>query len=344
MKSTIVILKSIGIPIIFLFGVVGGLIPIKIAKYSQLYLSIGEAFAAGIFLGGGLVHMLSDANETLSKYYDYPVAALCCCITFLFLLFLEQALVPYLVFKVRKIYQSQEPLLVNQTGSIQKGSSGTSTDEDEGEDEDTNSKENLLSDAFDSRDGKNKNSLNKSGTGHHDHHHDHHHNHHHHHHHHHHHDFSSPKNNKKASISTKLISFILFVSLSFHSLLAGMSFGIATRKEIIPILVAILSHKASAAFSLGVSLVRAYDKKLKFIISEVLVFSLTTPIGSIIGWVMSDYSGEKIINVFLALASGSFLFVSMIEIRSSFDGNSLAIKTFATILGFTVMAILAIWS
>ncbi|KAJ6236376.1 zinc transporter zip1 [Anaeramoeba flamelloides] len=334
MKSTVVILKSIGIPIIFLFGVVGGLIPIKIAKYSQLYLSIGEAFAAGIFLGGGLVHMLSDANETLSKYYDYPVAAFCCCVTFLFLLFLEQALVPYLIFKVRKIYQSQEPLLVDQIGSIQKGSSHTSTDEDEDEDEEGNDKENLLSGTFDSSDGKNK-FTGKINTELHDHHH--------HHHHHHHHDFSSPKNNKKASISTKLISFILFVSLSFHSLLAGMSFGIATRKEIIPILVAILSHKASAAFSLGVSLVRAYDKKLKFIISEVLVFSLTTPIGSVIGWVMSDYSGEKIVNVFLALASGSFLFVSMIEIRSSFDGNSLGVKTFATILGFTVMAILAIW-
>lgn len=50
----------------------------------------GEAIAAGVFLGAGLIHMLADsASEFASHGVDYPVPFLLCGGMFLLLLFLE---------------------------------------------------------------------------------------------------------------------------------------------------------------------------------------------------------------------------------------------------------------
>jgi len=50
----------------------------------------GEAMACGVFLGAGLIHMLSDSNRYfLAQGYDYPIAYLICGSTFLFFLLLE---------------------------------------------------------------------------------------------------------------------------------------------------------------------------------------------------------------------------------------------------------------
>lgn len=50
----------------------------------------GEAIAAGVFLGAGLIHMLADsAGEFAKRGIDYPVPFLLCGSMFLLLLFLE---------------------------------------------------------------------------------------------------------------------------------------------------------------------------------------------------------------------------------------------------------------
>ncbi len=50
----------------------------------------GEAIAAGVFLGAGLIHMLADSASEFSKYHiGYPVPFLLCGGIFLLLLFLE---------------------------------------------------------------------------------------------------------------------------------------------------------------------------------------------------------------------------------------------------------------
>ncbi|MEE9451795.1 MAG: ZIP family metal transporter [Gammaproteobacteria bacterium] len=51
---------------------------------------VGEALAAGIFLGLGLIHMLGEANDAFSATgYQYPLAFLLAGSTFLLLLFCE---------------------------------------------------------------------------------------------------------------------------------------------------------------------------------------------------------------------------------------------------------------
>lgn len=71
---------------------IGGLIPLgKATSQSSHFLSLGNAFAAGIFLGIGLIHMLGDASDTwrTSLGLDYPMALLLAGVAFLFLLWFE---------------------------------------------------------------------------------------------------------------------------------------------------------------------------------------------------------------------------------------------------------------
>jgi len=43
----------------------GGLAPIKLGQVrgAKKYLSLGNMFAGGVFLGGGLLHLLPESNE-----------------------------------------------------------------------------------------------------------------------------------------------------------------------------------------------------------------------------------------------------------------------------------------
>ncbi len=89
--------KSVYALIIFVISVLSGLLPLTYAnknraqnKLGSSEFVIGEALAAGVFLGAGLLHMLSDAAQDFNELgYHYPFAALLCGIIFLALLLLE---------------------------------------------------------------------------------------------------------------------------------------------------------------------------------------------------------------------------------------------------------------
>ena len=62
----------------------------KIDRQTQKKFTMSAALASGIFLGAGLIHMLSDASRYFVEAgYHYPYAFLLTGLTFLFLLFLE---------------------------------------------------------------------------------------------------------------------------------------------------------------------------------------------------------------------------------------------------------------
>ena len=51
--------------VIFLAAALGGLIPLsgKLGSRRSHFMSWGNAFAAGIFLGTGLIHMIGESNR-----------------------------------------------------------------------------------------------------------------------------------------------------------------------------------------------------------------------------------------------------------------------------------------
>jgi zinc transporter 1/2/3 len=84
--------KLLAALLILLITVIAGFIPFHkkhIAKINTDF-PIGEAFACGVFLGAGLLHMLGDAaNDFLQLGYHYPFAFLLAGTMFLALLLLE---------------------------------------------------------------------------------------------------------------------------------------------------------------------------------------------------------------------------------------------------------------
>ncbi|KAF4718156.1 hypothetical protein FOZ62_025903 [Perkinsus olseni] len=141
----------------------------------------------------------------------------------------------------------------------------------------------------------------------------------------------------------------VFLALSVHSILEGMATGVASDvDDLYGTLIAILAHKGLAAFALGASMVEA-DVALYRVVLYGAIFALGTPVGILIGWLGSR--GEDSAGLFggvaNALAAGTFIYVSTMEfmpITFKHDRSNFVFKVLMFIAGFSLMAILPIWS
>ena len=82
---------------ILVAGAAGAALPLRSrgASRSERLLGWGNAFAAGVFLAAGLVHMLPDADRTWSALgHDYPTAFALAGLAFVFMLLVEHVLLP----------------------------------------------------------------------------------------------------------------------------------------------------------------------------------------------------------------------------------------------------------
>ena len=80
----------------FVIGFVGALLPYYISasgsRTAAQRLSLGQTLSAGVMLGGGLLHLLPDAAETLNEMSEYPYATLCFSLGLLLPLYAEKGL------------------------------------------------------------------------------------------------------------------------------------------------------------------------------------------------------------------------------------------------------------
>ena len=82
---------------ILVAGAIGAAIPLlrRGSSTHEYLLGWGNAFAAGVFLAAGLVHMLPDANRTwITLGYDYPMAFALAGFAFSSMLLVEHVLLP----------------------------------------------------------------------------------------------------------------------------------------------------------------------------------------------------------------------------------------------------------
>ncbi|MCK5529334.1 MAG: ZIP family metal transporter [Kiritimatiellae bacterium] len=91
----IILFKAIAFVSVLLTGIAGGIWAERLGTMShgKRFFSFGNAFAGGIFLGAGLLHMFPDAQENvdaLALGSDFPWVSLICALGFLFILFLEK--------------------------------------------------------------------------------------------------------------------------------------------------------------------------------------------------------------------------------------------------------------
>lgn len=147
-----------------------------------------------------------------------------------------------------------------------------------------------------------------------------------------------------------LYPYVLLLILSIHSIITGVALGTESRIiQAVVIMIAVLAHKGTAAFALGVSMLRTGIERGRFT-RTIILFSTTTPLGIILGLaVMSLVTGraaQAFEALFDALAAGTFLYVAVVDIiGEEFAGHHNQWLKFALVaLGLGLMAVVAIWT
>jgi zinc transporter 1/2/3 len=143
---------------------------------------------------------------------------------------------------------------------------------------------------------------------------------------------------------------ILFLILAVHSIIADLSLGLESAiLSGLAIFIAIIAHKGSASFALGVNMVKSEIHK-KQIIRTIILFSIMTPIGVILGTIMNQLENNQASvwfeAIFDSIASGTFLYIAILEIIDDvFGASEKRFQKFGfLIFGFLVMAIIAIYA
>jgi len=95
--SSLVASLVLAVVAIFIAGVAGGLLPWRVAHLSrsETYLGRGNAFAGGVLLAAGLIHLLGDAVDGFGSIWpdlDFPWAFTIAAASFLLILGIERVL------------------------------------------------------------------------------------------------------------------------------------------------------------------------------------------------------------------------------------------------------------
>jgi len=129
-------------------------------------------------------------------------------------------------------------------------------------------------------------------------------------------DTKSEKPKKPPMTSNEMAPYVLLIAISLHAILAGVSLGVqSTKNNIVAVAVAIMSHKAPAAFSIGFAFYKSGITSFKVFAPIILAFALVTPIGIALGAAIGDSSPVASL-VLEGLAAGSFIYVGATEITT----------------------------
>ncbi|KAE8633929.1 hypothetical protein XENTR_v10002153 [Xenopus tropicalis] len=144
-------------------------------------------------------------------------------------------------------------------------------------------------------------------------------------------------------------SLILFLSLSVHSVFEGLAIGLQSNySSALQIAIAVLIHKGVIVFSLSLKLTQSKTRPL-WLLVYVITLSLMSPIGITIGIIVT-LKKTTIITLVQAvlegIASGTFVYVTFLEIlpQELNTAEKPLLKLLFIALGFTAMAVIAIWA
>lgn len=154
----------------------------------------------------------------------------------------------------------------------------------------------------------------------------------------------------KAFFGRKPLSFatavLLACALCIHSILEGMALGAqSSMRSTEDIMIAIAAHKGLAAYALGASIVESKASAQRYW-TVIGLFSMATPVGIFLGYILSEASKSRGGAAMSALASGTFLYVALMEVipKELADGQHRLMKMSMFLLGYSLMSLLAVWA
>lgn len=146
----------------------------------------------------------------------------------------------------------------------------------------------------------------------------------------------------------------------FHSILIGVTLGVATGSGFVALLIAITFHQLFEGLALGSRLSLLVWKSTVYKVTMAMAFVLTTPLGVAIGiGVRKRFNGNGAgtlitLGTFHALSAGILLYTALVELLSgdfihnkqmqrSSLGRCLS-AVVALTLGIIAMSVLALWA
>ncbi len=149
--------------------------------------------------------------------------------------------------------------------------------------------------------------------------------------------------------NSSAFAYIAVLMLSVHSLLEGTALGIGSTFSLVIILfIAIIAHKWAESFALAVQINKS---AIRFNLGLLLFFTFIfmTPIGILSGALITSTLNTTplLAPIFNSLAAGTFLYLGTVHglARSFMIEKCCNHKHFTfVIIGFTIMAIVAIWA
>ena len=145
------------------------------------------------------------------------------------------------------------------------------------------------------------------------------------------------------------LAYLLAILLSVHSVIAGVALGVeTTMSTFIIIFIAIIAHKGSAAFALGVSM-RKQGLVKKSMLKLMLMFSVMTPIGIIFGSFFSRCltanSCQFTTGIFNAIAAGTFIYIAfhIVNTDEAEECMPVLLRLAYYALGLTLMTVIALY-
>ncbi len=147
----------------------------------------------------------------------------------------------------------------------------------------------------------------------------------------------------------KSIALLATIMLSIHALLEGAAVGISSNLiTTIVLAAAIIAHKWAASFSLALQINRSAFRFSSNLILF-LIFAVMTPLGILLGDSINQGTGNHplLTPIFSSLAAGTFLYIGTLHglRRATMIERCCNMREFIfMLLGFTAMAIVAIWT
>src|SRR3990167_2593815 len=149
--------------------------------------------------------------------------------------------------------------------------------------------------------------------------------------------------------SSGAFAILATLMLSVHAFLMGMALGLSDSLSVaVVVLLAIMAHKWAESFSLAIQINKSH---FRFGINMLLfvIFALMTPLGIVLGAGASTMLGNYPLlePIFSSLAAGTFLYLGTLHglENATLVKNCCDLKRFYfVILGFAIMAVVAIWT
>lgn len=153
---------------------------------------------------------------------------------------------------------------------------------------------------------------------------------------------------KEKNILVTIRNFLIVIALSIHSVFEGMAIGLQmTSPDVWKLFTAVSIHAWAILFCIGMDMIVEGTKRLH-IVFNIVILALTTPLGIVIGILVTEHVDENsgvqavVIGVLQGLAAGTLLYVSFYEVlekdKLAKAGMTGLLGFFFIFFGFSVMA------